>query len=75
MESSTTKASAVREKIGMLYDPDVAELLRITVPTLKARRSRGTAPPSSKIGRDHVTFVDDLKRWIATRRAGRRAAA
>jgi len=74
METST-KASEVRQKIGVLYDPEVAELLHIAVSTLKARRSRGTAPPSSKVGRDHVTFVDDLKQWIARRRASRKAAA
>ena len=74
METST-RASEVRQKIGALYDPEVAELLHIWVPTLKARRSRGTAPPSSKIGRDHITFVDDLKQWIARRRAGRTVAA
>jgi hypothetical protein len=63
------KATTTHEKLGVIYDAELADLLRITVPTLKNRRSRGDAPPSAKVGRVHITTIDDLKRWLAQRRA------
>jgi len=68
MDTQVT-ATQVREKLGAMYDPELAEFLRISIPTLKARRSRCVLPPSSKSGREHVTLVDDLKAWISHKRA------
>ena len=67
-EKQEISGTVTSEKLGLLYDPELAALLRINVATLKNRRARGDLPPSSKIGREHVTLVDDLKRWIARRR-------
>jgi hypothetical protein len=59
----------VRERLGVMYDPELAEFLKISLATLKNRRAIGNLPPSAKIGREHVTTFDDLKTWLARRRA------
>jgi hypothetical protein len=61
----------IREQLGFMDDERTAAFLNIGVPTLKNRRAQGNAPPSSKIGRDHLTSIEDCKRWVARRkRAG-----
>ena len=59
---------ALRRELGFLSDPELAAVMRIELGTLKNRRSRGDAPPSSKIGANHVTKIADLEKWIASRR-------
>ena len=64
-----------RANLGAMSDLEVAAFLGISVKTLQNRRSKGTAPPACKVGRDCVTLVADLKAWIARRRGPRKAAA
>jgi hypothetical protein len=71
--NATGNAQAVREKLGLLYDPELAEVLGITVPTLRNRRLLGQLPPSSKVGAIHITLVADLKAWLARRQRQRGA--
>ena len=59
--------------MATFYDPDVAAVLGVEVPTLHNRRSRGDAPASSKVGNEHLTRVDDLHAYIARRRIARPA--
>ena len=69
-----TPRRQLREELGYLSDPQVAEVLGIEVPTLHNRRSRGDAPASAKVGAEHLTKVDDLHAFIARRRNARAAA-
>ena len=62
-------SNTVLSKLGALYDPELADFLKISVATLKNRRAKGDLPPSAKIGREHVTTVDDLRQWLARRKA------
>jgi hypothetical protein len=52
-------------QLGLLYDPNVSDLLHISVDTLKSRRAPGDAPPSAQFGAQRITTIDDLRRWIA----------
>ena len=64
----------LREELGYLSDPQVAEVLGVEVATLHNRRSRGDAPASAKVGAEHLTKVDDLHAFIARRRNARATA-
>ena len=44
--------------------PEVAEILRVPVNTLRWWRQRGAGPPFFKIGRHLVTTIGDLRAWI-----------
>jgi hypothetical protein len=44
--------------------PEVAEILRVPVNTLRWWRQRGDGPPFFKIGRHLVTTIGDLRAWI-----------
>jgi hypothetical protein len=44
--------------------PEVAEILRVPVNTLRWWRQRGDGPPFFKIGRHLVTTIGDLRTWI-----------
>jgi Helix-turn-helix domain len=44
--------------------PEVAEILRAPVNTLRWWRQRGDGPPFFKIGRHLVTTIGDLRLWI-----------
>jgi Helix-turn-helix domain len=44
--------------------PEVAEILRVPVNTLRWWRQRGDGPPFFKIGRHLVTTIGDLRSWI-----------
>ena len=44
--------------------PEVADILRMPVNTLRWRRQRGDGPPFFKIGRHLVTTIGDLRDWI-----------
>ena len=44
--------------------PEVAEILRVPVNTLRWWRQRGDGPPFFKIGRHLVTTIGDLRGWI-----------
>jgi len=67
MQATDTQRS-IRDRLDALTDAQVAEFLGITVHTLKNRRSSGNAPLSAKVGRERLTQLSDLKRWLATRR-------
>jgi hypothetical protein len=55
---------AIRARLGLLNDAELAAFLKISVATLQNRRLKGSLPPSAKIGRGHVTTVDDLRKWL-----------
>jgi hypothetical protein len=44
--------------------PEVAEILRVPVNTLRWWRQRGSGPEFFKIGRRLVTTIGDLRSWI-----------
>jgi hypothetical protein len=44
--------------------PEVAEILRVPVNTLRWWRQRGDGPPFFKVGRHLVTTIGDLRAWI-----------
>jgi hypothetical protein len=44
--------------------PEVAEILRVPVNTLRWWRQRGDVRPFFKIGRHLVTTIGDLRAWI-----------
>jgi hypothetical protein len=44
--------------------PEVAEILRVPVNTLRWWRQRGDGRPFFKIGRHLVTTIGDLRAWI-----------
>jgi hypothetical protein len=44
--------------------PEVAEILRVPVNTLRWWRQRGDGPPFFRIGRHLVTTIGDLRDWI-----------
>jgi hypothetical protein len=66
----TTKAR--RATLGWLDDRELAKVLGIALGTLRNRRYLGDLPPSSKLGRDHITSVADLQQWAARRKQQRR---
>ena len=65
---TTDSPRSIRDRLDVLTDAEVAQCLGITVHTLKNRRSSGNAPLSAKVGRERLTQLSDLKRWLATRR-------
>lgn len=48
--------------------PEVAEILRVPVNTLRWWRQRGDGPPFFKIGRHLVVTIGDLRAWIQVQR-------
>ena len=58
--------------LGYVGDDVVCALLDIKDPTLRNRRSRGTAPPSYKVGNRHVTKLAELEAWIRRHRVSKR---
>jgi hypothetical protein len=72
-ESPQTRTQ-LRAALGYYDDQQWAAIVGVTVKTYQNRRSRGDAAPSAKVGKDHLTRIDDLKRWIA-RRTARKVAA
>ena len=48
--------------------PEVADILRVPVNTLRWWRQRGDGPPFFKIGRHLVTTIGDLRAWIQEQR-------
>ncbi len=54
-----------------LKDEHICAMFGWSLATLRNRRSAGTAPPSSKIGKDHLTKGDDVELWIRRRRVSR----
>lgn len=57
--------ATLRRELGYLNDADICAFNNWTRATLANRRALGTAPPSSKIGRDRVTAVKDFHAWLA----------
>jgi hypothetical protein len=70
-EQNARQRAKLLAALSYLTDTQCAAICDCDVKTWKNRRSRGDAAPSSKVGRDHLTKVDDLQKWIASRRASR----
>ena len=57
-------AAEVRRKLGYLGAEEVCAVLGIEPGTLKVRISTGTAPPSHKVGHEHLFPISDFNAWI-----------
>ena len=54
-----------------LKDEHLCAMFGWSAATLRNRRSAGTAPPSSKIGKGHLTKGADVESWLRRRRVSR----
>lgn len=59
-----------RPDADFLTLPEVADVLRVPVNTLRWWRQQGTGPRFFKIGRRLVTTVGDLTSWVETQKTG-----
>jgi hypothetical protein len=64
-----TAEQELLDELGYLTDPQLCAVTAWSPQTLRNRRSSGKAPPSSKVGRRHLTKKTDLAAWVARRRA------
>lgn len=55
---------------ALLTLSEAAAILRVPVNTLRWWRQQGTGPTFFKIGRNLVTTVGDLRRWIEEQKQG-----
>ena len=55
---------------ALLTLSEAAAILRVPVNTLRWWRQQGTGPAFFKIGRNLVTTVGDLRRWIEEQKQG-----
>lgn len=66
--AASPEAVQLRREAGFYSDPELAALYGITLLTLRNRRCAGTLPPSSKVGRYHLTSIKDALAYIARRK-------
>jgi Helix-turn-helix domain len=56
---------ALRDRLGLLTEDDIAVIAGVEVKTVRQWRSERTGPPFTKIGRRPLYRVDALQRWLA----------
>lgn len=54
--------------ITLLSEREAAKLVSVSIRTIQQWRLRGEGPPFLKIGRAVRYSVEDIERWIETRR-------
>ena len=67
---ATVGSLDIRPDADFLTLPEVADILRVPVNTLRWWRQQGAGPAYFKIGRRLVTTVGDLKAWVEEQKHG-----
>ena len=57
----------------LLTLPEIEQLSRVPVSTLRYYRHRGDGPPTFKLGRRVVAWESDVRRWMQAQRAAANA--
>ncbi len=60
--------TSVRSRLGYLGEDEICAALKIEPLTLRNRLSRGTAPPSYKVGNEHLFDVKEFHAWVRRKR-------
>lgn len=58
----------LKTRFDMADEKDVAELLNITLGTLRNQRSRGDGPPFERSGKRVLYPIKELRKFLAARR-------